>query len=122
MAGMVEKPKRRRFRLAAWSAVALLVATIAWGGYSLSWIRQRHVELSPYPVGNACGFIPKRAPSGLWLFGESGFKQVVYYDSTALERRDRIIQLFPEAKVIPIGTFLNQFSITHPERPPKWVE
>lgn len=116
---METKPKRRWGRFAA-SSVVLLVAALAWVGYSLNWIRQRHEALAIPPdeaawlekvaedptlgnvsfrwyreaqsVGN-----PANAPAMLWLFGERGH-------SLIYTRSDYMVAplqgLFPEACVM----------------------
>jgi hypothetical protein len=70
---MDEKPIRLRsaFRLRTlFVVVAVLSILLAWVGYSLNWIRQRHEAMDVYCVFPV--WRPVVAPGGLGLLGETG--------------------------------------------------
>jgi hypothetical protein len=96
-----------RFRLRTLLiAVAVLAMPMAWVGYSLRWIEERHRALGewhyrlntnaalPYPRTNA--------PGCLWLFGEMGFS-VLHWSHDAPGTREEIERLFPEAEIREIA-------------------
>jgi hypothetical protein len=109
----------RNQRLSVMVAAVLLplgIATIAWGGWNLNWIRQRNEFLAvqksliPYAVRRAPVTVP--APRSLSLFGEKGhlFVDVLIvidrledfdpkYDWDSHPTLVRARQLFPEAEV-----------------------
>ena len=98
---MAENPKRRwQFSLRTLLIVVTLAALpCAWVGYSLNWIRERHifVERTHCRVinqGNLC-LPPAQAPGLLWLFEEIGFDLVLCKDSEIDEAK----RLFPESSV-----------------------
>jgi len=73
--------------------VALLSVPLAWVGYSLNWIWERHEALQRSPRTPQ---VPRRAPLGLWVFGEEGHGGIVAPDVSEVKRYE---QLFPEAKI-----------------------
>lgn len=64
--------------------VVLIVALpLGWGAHSLSWIRQRHAirhgrHNFEYPLGGIPGAMEPSPPSGLWLFGETGYELIIF--------------------------------------------
>ena len=93
---------RRYFRFRLRTLLVLTFAIsfpLSWAGYSLAWIRERQAAAKLPGVGvRRQGFLPKAAPAGLWLFGESGARYVSVYSCAPISI-DRIKQLFPEARV-----------------------
>ena len=89
-----------------------LCGALAWVGFSLNWIRQRHDVLAAQiplmgtglQLPNDCG-----APGGLWLFGETGHKWV---DCWVADDLDRLKQLFPEAEVADWSSSLPMQKVT----------
>lgn len=78
-------------------AVAALAVPMAWGGYSLDWIRQRRAVCEDGRVAvTTCDFAP-RAPGGLWLFGERGASDVLYKPD--FPNAEQLQRLYPEAKL-----------------------
>jgi hypothetical protein len=82
----------------------LVVTTLLclWCGYSLNWIRQRHVNFKDgmYPLGSFAEDTGTSAPGLLWLFGEGGVTRIVVDTNLISEpERDRLRQLFPEAEI-----------------------
>jgi hypothetical protein len=76
---------------------------LAWVGYSLNWIRERHKVLDGGLVWDASFFSFNErptAPAGLWLFGERG-RTVISCPPIdgSHEYRERARQLFPEAEL-----------------------
>jgi hypothetical protein len=91
---------RPRFTLRA----VLVVMTLAclWCGYSLNWIRQRHVIFKEglSPRGSFAEDTLTPAPAFLWLFGEQGVTRIVVDTSLISEsERQRVRRLFPEAEI-----------------------
>lgn len=41
----------------------------------------------------------RRAPAGLWLFGEKGISQITIDSQTSAETQEEIRRLFPEAEI-----------------------
>lgn len=86
-------------------AVAVLAGPLAWVGYSLNWIHQRHAFLSQGPGGpsddNPGHLEFVETPRSLRLFGERGFADIClpgnYPPGTKLF--DEAERLFPEARV-----------------------
>jgi hypothetical protein len=81
--------------------VFVVSVPLAWVGYSLNWIRQRHAVISSGVV-DSLGFGSDNttavAPAGLWLFGENGIHHLwVRHD--AKESIDDLQRLFPEAGI-----------------------
>ena len=111
---MNEKPRRRcsfAFRLRTlFVVVAVASIPMAWVGYSLNWIKQRHVAMknqeallivlgSPFePPTRRDWFAPTAAPDALWLFGEKGV--AVYFWVPGAPGIDECRRLFPEAEVV----------------------
>ncbi|HEX3656452.1 MAG TPA: hypothetical protein VHV55_11620 [Pirellulales bacterium] len=72
---MNENPRRCwfTFRLRTlFMLIAVAAPVLAWVGYALNWIRQRHEVLQAQ--GLRAGAAPPAidAPGGLWIFGELG--------------------------------------------------
>jgi hypothetical protein len=110
---MNAKPRRRwlAFRLRTlFVLIAVATVPLAWVGYSLEWIRQRHRALTAsdgiHFLGPAARVewptrkydAPTTAPAGLWLFGEKGI--AVYFWSPIAPDIDECRRLFPEAEVV----------------------
>jgi hypothetical protein len=101
---MYEKANRRRLTFRLGTAFALFAAAavpLAWCGYSLAWIRQRHACLSNRAVmeGNPC-ILPSVAPGGLWVFGEKGIPELIWdRDSAPAATVAHIRKLFPESVI-----------------------
>ena len=102
-------PPRRRFQFRLRTlliAVAVLAVPMAWVGYSLNWIRQRHAILDRQPPrvwSSSWGLLPTtaNAPGGLWLFGERG-EPVLFWEPGSREDVTQMEQLFPEAHVVVV--------------------
>jgi len=75
---------------------------LAWVGYQLNWIRQRHavVEAMAYKTGIAdfAESVPP-APRGLWLFGEEGESIIIVSREHGSVGVEKVQRLFPEAFV-----------------------
>ena len=97
-----EPPRRRWLRFSLRTLfVLMLVASLplAWMGYSLNWIRERHEAFgrnraAVEDAGNVT------APGGLWLFGEQGWPIVWCRPETGEVEAMRA--LFSEASVAPL--------------------
>jgi hypothetical protein len=91
-------PRRRWFRFGLRTMLVAVVALsipLAWVGYSLNWIRQRHEALAARRVYDFSDSAATTAPGGLWLFGERGVIGILCSPEDAeLARR-----LFPEASI-----------------------
>ena len=114
---MDAKPKRRwyQFSLRTMFVLVFLVSIpLAWVGYSLRWIKERHDWLdNPAHVGFAAMFehadgsdTPVTAPGWLWVFGEQGLGKV-WCQPSQLETVQR---LFPEAVFNPPDDPLDPFT------------
>ena len=87
--------------------VAALAIPLAWVGYSLNWIRQRHEVLySNFALGVAmprsiCGASCPNAPWMLRPFGELGQWKMIHcaLPSNIEAERRRLAALFPEAEI-----------------------
>jgi hypothetical protein len=93
----MNKPSKRRwyqFSLRTMFVLVFVVSVpLAWVGYSLSWIRQRHEALDTRQVYDFSDSAATTAPGGLWLFGERGV--ITIFCST--ENAEFARRLFPEA-------------------------
>jgi hypothetical protein len=95
----VRSRRRLQFSLRTmFVGVALASIPLAWAGYSQNWLRQRQAfierngeSMLMWPIGPT-----RRAPAGLWLFGEVGQYSVDCPDLECGEAR----RLFPEATII----------------------
>ena len=95
---MNTNPRRRwyQFSLRTMFVLVFVVSVpLAWVGYSLSWIRQRHEALDARLVYDFSDSATTTAPGGLWLFGEQGVIGILCSPENAeLARR-----LFPESSI-----------------------
>ena len=93
---------RIRFRLRTLLAGVFLVGVVfrlwGWSVHSCEWIRRRHAVIdSVYHFGFQAPTKSIRAPGGLWLLGESGFKEVKWHGHP--KDLPRVRELFPESVV-----------------------
>jgi hypothetical protein len=82
--------------------IAMLSVPLAWIGYSLEWIRQRHQFLTPnsatYPMTWPLNYKPP--PLLLQPFGEEGIDEIILPTKPASpEQIEEARRLFPEAKI-----------------------
>jgi hypothetical protein len=86
---------------------------LAWVGYSLNWIRQRHDAMGPLRRLNALQIqspdlfghpeakpTTAIAPCCLWLFGEQGQGELHVHDYPNGTSPKKLRKLFPEAKIV----------------------
>src|SRR6185312_8763737 len=100
---MAQKSKRRWFavRLRTMFVLVFVVSLpLAWVGYSLNWIRQRHEVLDRDEAKFVTRYDHVRstsvlAPGGLWLFGETGVVMIQYAEASPELMRSSAT-LFPE--------------------------
>jgi hypothetical protein len=96
---MTDKPQRHwyQFSLRTMFVLTLVVSIpLAWVGYSLNWIRQRHEALAARRLYDFSGSAATTAPGGLWLFGERGV--ITIFCSTE-ENAELARRLFPESRI-----------------------
>jgi hypothetical protein len=82
---------------------------LAWVGYSLNWIRQRHKAFGGHGYAGI-GTDPFKtpytpAPAFLWVFGENGVSMIwcrrhVWFKDHTAENLQELQRLFPEAEII----------------------
>src|SRR4051794_24946576 len=109
---MNDKPRRRwyQYSLRTMFVFTLVVSIpMAWVGYSLNWIRQRHRVLVDIAIEECDGPGPA-APGGLWLFGEKGMQRFWLRPESRIIVEEAV-QLFPEAEIgtatlSPTGSWL----------------
>jgi hypothetical protein len=100
---MERTPKRRWYQFSLrtmFVVMTLACAVLAWMGYSLNWIKQRHEALHSYDpdFGYERRDRNRRAPFGLWLFGEKPMDEIWCRDNNPATLQ-KFKRLFPEAKV-----------------------
>jgi hypothetical protein len=79
--------------------IAVAAPVLAWVGYALNWIRQRHEVLQLQGVRAGAAPPAVDAPGGLWLFGEPGVARLhepLVLDVGCPDPR----RLFPEATFV----------------------
>jgi hypothetical protein len=100
-------PKRRWFRFSLrtlFLAFGTVCIALGWVMWNLNWIRARR-EMAEAEQGRPFWTWPApkgKAPSTLWIFGETGWQNLTIYYETEEEaalNRDRAKALFPEAAV-----------------------
>jgi hypothetical protein len=77
---------------------------LAWVGYSLDWIKQRHEAIASHLVYQPYMFSLKylyqdrpMAPGWLWIFGEEGYDDL--WSDASPNDINRAARLFPEATI-----------------------
>lgn len=82
--------------------ITIIAGPLAWVGYSVHWIRQRHEFLEhhiavreKYDLNDER--IQPKAPCGLWLLGEEGIPEIWTTTSHSAKAK----RLFPEAEIGP---------------------
>jgi hypothetical protein len=94
-------PRWYQFSLRTLFVLVLVISIpFAWAGYSMNWIRQRRAMIESGCIRDqmppSLFASPRKAPYGLWLFGEPGYR-VLQCDIGD----DRIADcLFPEAFIL----------------------
>jgi hypothetical protein len=99
-----------RFRFSLKTLLIAVTVFCCWIGYQLNWIRQRREEIDSKRVRPvSLDFLyakpppPARAPKMLWLFGEKGYRIIIFdayrTEETVLTEERRVKRLFPEATV-----------------------
>jgi hypothetical protein len=91
------KPKHRWFRFSLRTMFVLMTIIcvgVAWVGYQLNWIRERHDFLDRHPQVYGSPRVTK-CPWPLNLFGEKSYQPLVV-PTSALEEAKR---LFPESQM-----------------------
>jgi len=105
------KPRRRWFRFSLRTMLVLVAVAaipLAWMGYHLIWIMQRHQYLEDARiVAKSKAGDSKRLPIGLWLMGEHGIHSLVLLEISE-DERSRIAALFPESSVLVVESFDDQ--------------
>jgi hypothetical protein len=92
-------PTRRRWtRYSLRTLFVLLTLVCVYLGWAMNWIRQRREFLNRPDVASF-EYASVRAPGTLWLFGEKGVEQLIFYGSE--EEMERAEKLFPEAELNP---------------------
>ena len=84
-------------------AVTVLAVPLAWVSYSLNWIRARRNLLNDrvvVDITDSWSFTD--APAGLGLFGEQGWRVLVYQGDSSRTIEDAR-RLFPEAQVVGLS-------------------
>jgi hypothetical protein len=96
--------KRRWFRFSLRTMFVLVTVLCIWLGHSLTWIRQRHAVFHRHhpPLGMSRNGIRTdyaNAPWSIRLLGEPGAVAILLKRGTNAAERERIQELFPEAKI-----------------------
>ena len=83
----------------------LVTVLCVWLGYSLNWIRQRHAVFHRHHPAlpmtmNGIRTDHANAPWSIRLLGEPGAVSILLKRGTNAAERERIQELFPEAKIL----------------------
>jgi hypothetical protein len=98
-----------RFRLRSLLIfVAILAIPCAWAGHSLRWIAERRKLLSDGVVVDMTdSWTHTDAPAGLWLFGERGWRLLMYLGQSS-PSFDEVRRAFPEAAIYDLRKPIRQ--------------
>jgi hypothetical protein len=80
--------------------LAYLAAAGVWTEHQLDWVRQRRLLAANHDVMHFFG-VQIAAPFPLGLFGEAGESGILVHTDSP-EVRQKIIQLFPEARIVRV--------------------